>query len=100
MRNIGRERERDLGGRKEGREKRGWFTHRSRWGRSTKCQKFHRRCLAVGEAELGVATRKSQILEVQEVSRTQQGGHWAKYATKGRIPPVKKKFMDKEWSRD
>jgi hypothetical protein len=39
-----------------------------RYGRSIEGQEFECRCVAVGERELGVATRKSQ-----EVPRTQQG---------------------------
>ena len=38
-------------------------------------QEFEQRCLAVGEEELGVATRKSKTSGTQEIPRTQQGGH-------------------------
>jgi hypothetical protein len=39
---------------------------------------------AVGNGELGVATRKSQMPGKQEVPRNQQGWHYPKYPTKGR----------------
>ena len=35
---------------------------------------FESRCVAVGEGELRVATRKSQMPGTQEVPRIQQGG--------------------------
>ena len=44
-------------------------------GKSTKGQDFERRCIAMGEGKLGVATRKSKMPETQEVPRIQQGGH-------------------------
>ena len=36
-------------------------------------QEFEQGCVAVGDGELGVATRKSQVSGTQEFSRTQQG---------------------------
>jgi hypothetical protein len=51
------------------------FRYRRRWGRSTEGQEFERRYVAVGEGELGVAIRKSQMPGTQEVPSTQQGGH-------------------------
>jgi hypothetical protein len=44
-------------------------------GISTEDQEFERRRVAVGEGDLGVATRKSQMPGTQEIPRTQQGGH-------------------------
>jgi hypothetical protein len=44
-------------------------------GRSTEGQEFEQRCVAVGDGELGVATRKTQMPGKQEVPRTQQGWH-------------------------
>jgi hypothetical protein len=40
-------------------------------GRNTEGQEFENRFVAVGEGELGVATRKSQLLRTQDVPRTQ-----------------------------
>jgi hypothetical protein len=56
-------------GRKRGREGRGG----RRQGRSTEGQEFEQKYIAVGEEELGVATRKSQMPRTQEVPKTQQG---------------------------
>jgi hypothetical protein len=41
-------------------------------GRRTKGQKIEWSCVAVGDEELGVATRQSQMPWKQEVPRTQQ----------------------------
>jgi hypothetical protein len=51
----------------------GQFRYGRRWGRSTRVQEFESRCVADGEVELEVETRKSQMPETQEVLRTQQG---------------------------
>ena len=52
-------------------EKRGQFRYRRRSGRSSEGQEFERRCVAVREGELCVATKKSQMPGTQEVSKTQ-----------------------------
>ena len=52
-----------------------WVRYQRRWERNTEGQEFERRRVEVGEGELGVAIRKSQIPGAQEVPRTQQGGH-------------------------
>jgi hypothetical protein len=52
-----------------------------RLGRITEGQEFEWRCVAVGDRELGVATRKSQMAGNQEVPRIQQGWHQLKYPT-------------------
>jgi hypothetical protein len=62
----------NLGWTKEGRGKRGQFRYRRRWGRSTEGQEFESRCVAVGEGELGVATRKPHVPGTQEIPRIQQ----------------------------
>jgi hypothetical protein len=60
---------RDLGGRKEGEGKgRG---QDQMWGRSTESWEIERRCVAVGNGEMRLATRKSQMTEQQEAPRTQ-----------------------------
>ena len=62
------------GGRKRrGREKGNRIRCGRRWGRSTEGQEIEQRCVAVGDGELGVATRKSQIPGKQEPPRTQRG---------------------------
>jgi hypothetical protein len=43
-----------------------------RWGRCTKGQEIEQRCVAMGDGELVVATRKSQMPGKQEPPRT----HW------------------------
>jgi hypothetical protein len=76
-----------VGGRKrreEGERKWGQFRYGRRWGRSTEGQGFETRCVVLGEGEPGLATRNSQMPGIQEVPRTQQGGHKLKYPTKGR----------------
>ena len=78
---------RDMGGRKEGKEKGGGLKYRRRWGRSTETQEFERSCVAVGEGELGIATRKSQMLGTQE-SLDLTGSTLAKIPTKGEIERV------------
>ena len=69
--------ERDLGGRKdeEGKVGASQICKDMVEGESTEGQELQSRCVAVGERELGVATRKSQMPGTQEVPRTQQGGH-------------------------
>ena len=46
---------------------------RIRCGRSTEGQEIEQRCVAMGDGELGVATRKSQMPGKQEPPRTPQG---------------------------
>ena len=41
--------------------------------RYTEDQEIEQRCVAMGDGELGVATRKSQMPGKQEAPRTQQG---------------------------
>ena len=60
----------DLGGREEGERKRGSGSDMGVDGGD-----FQRKCVAVGEGELGIATRKFQMPGTQEVPRTQQRGH-------------------------
>ena len=73
---FGKQRERGMWEEeRKGRKKGGQFRHGKRWGRSTEGQEFERRYVAVGEGELGVAIRKSQMPGTQEVPSTQQGGH-------------------------
>jgi len=62
--------------------RRGQFRYGRRWGRSTKGQSFERYG-AVREGKLCIDTRKSQMPETQEFPRTQQGGLYPKYPTKG-----------------
>ena len=61
-------------GRGEGMGKRGGrIRYRRRLERSTECQEILRKYVKVKDRELGIATRKSQMLEKQEVLRTQWG---------------------------
>jgi hypothetical protein len=70
----------------EGREKEGAWREREeegkvgeriscgrRRGRSTEGQEIEQRCVVVGDEELGIATRKSQIPGKQEAPRTHLG---------------------------
>ena len=58
---------------KRGREKRGDRTRcRRRQGSCTECEEIEQRCVAMGDGELWVATRKSQMPRKQETPRTQQ----------------------------
>ena len=61
---------RDLGGRKKEGEKRGRIRY---WRRCTEDQEIEKRCIAMGDGELGVATRKFQMPGKQEAPRTQWG---------------------------
>ena len=72
--------ERDMGGREAGERERG------KWCRGVRgeCHKFESRCVAVGEEELVVATRKSQIPRTQKGPSTQHGEHYLKYPIKER----------------
>ena len=64
----------DLGGRQAGeRKKRGRIRYGRRWRRCTEGQEIEQRCVAMGDGELGVATRKSQMPGKQEPPRTPQG---------------------------
>ena len=57
-------------GREEGeRKRRGRIRYGRRW-RCTEGQEIEQRYVVVGDGELGVATRKSQMLGKQEPSRT------------------------------
>jgi hypothetical protein len=44
-----------------------------RWEWYTEGQEIEQRYVAMGDGELGVATRKSQMIGKQEAPRTQQG---------------------------
>jgi hypothetical protein len=44
-------------------------------GRSKEGQEIEQRCVAMGDGELGLATRKSQTPRKQEAPRTQWGWH-------------------------
>jgi hypothetical protein len=71
------EEERDLGGREEaeGKGVGGLIQIWEEMGGNTKGQEFERKCVAVGEGELGVTSRMSQMPGTQEVPRTHQGGN-------------------------
>jgi hypothetical protein len=61
---------RDMGGREEGEgKKRKRIRYGRRWRRCTEGQEIEQRCVAMGEGELGVATRKSQMPGKQEPPR-------------------------------
>ena len=63
-----------MGGREEGEgEKRGRIRYGRRWRRCTEGQEIEQRCVAMGDGELGIATRKSQMPGKQEAPRTQWG---------------------------
>jgi hypothetical protein len=65
---------RDLGGREEGEvKKRRRIRYRRRWRRCTEGQEIEQRSVAMGNGELGIATRKSQMPGKQEPSRTPRG---------------------------
>ena len=49
----------------------GHFRYGRRWGRNTEDQEFESRYIAVGEGDLEVATRKSQMVGTQEIPRNQ-----------------------------
>ena len=59
--------------RRGGGEKRSRIRYGRRWRRCTEGQEIEQRCVAMGDGELGVATRKSQMPEKQEAPRTQWG---------------------------
>jgi hypothetical protein len=44
-----------------------------KWRRCTEGQKIEQRCIAMGDGDLGVAIRKSQMQGKQECPRTPQG---------------------------
>ena len=56
-----------------GEEKRGRIRYGRRWRRCTEGQEIEQRCVAMGDGELGVATRKSQMPGKQEPPRTPWG---------------------------
>jgi hypothetical protein len=63
-----------LEGIKEGRGKRGAeIRYGRRWRRCTEGQEIKQRCVAMGDGELGIATRKSQMPGKQDPPRTPQG---------------------------
>jgi hypothetical protein len=63
-----------LGGREEGEgEKRERIRFGRRWRRCTEGQEIEQKCVAMGDGELGVATRKSQMPGMQEPLRIPQG---------------------------
>jgi hypothetical protein len=62
-----------LGGREEKRV--GRIKCERRQGRCTESQEIEQRCIAMGDGELGVANRKSQMPGKQEPPRIQLGGH-------------------------
>ena len=63
-----------MGGREEGEgKKRGRIRYGRRWRRCTEGQEIEQRCVAMGDGELGVATRKSQMPGKQEPPRTPWG---------------------------
>ena len=59
--------EREMGG------KSGRIRYGRRWRRCTEGQEIEQRCVAMGDGELGVATRKSQMPGKQEPPRTPWG---------------------------
>jgi hypothetical protein len=67
----GREREKPGRERRVGGEKGGWIRCGRRQGRCTEGQEIEQRCVMMGDGELSVPTRKSQIPGKQEASRTQ-----------------------------
>ena len=63
-----------MGGREEEEgKKRGRIRYGRRWRRCTEGQEIEQRCVAMGDGELGVATRKSQMPGKQEPPRTPWG---------------------------
>ena len=60
-------------GREEGEGERGRIRYGKRWRRCTEGQEIEQRCVAMGDEELGVATRKFQMPGKQEPPRTLQG---------------------------
>jgi hypothetical protein len=66
--------ERGLGGGEEGEgKKRRRSRYGKRWRRCTEGQEIEQRCVSMGDEELGVATRKSQMPGKQEPPRTPWG---------------------------
>jgi hypothetical protein len=64
---------RDFGGRKEREGKREGRTRYGRCMRCTKDQEIERKCVAMGDRELGVTTRKFHVPGKQEPPRTPWG---------------------------
>ena len=65
---------RDLGGRKEGKGRKGdMIRYGRRGGRCTEVQEIEQRYIAMGDGELVIATRKCQMPKNQVAPRTQQG---------------------------
>ena len=67
------DRGRNLGGREKERENGGRIRYKKRWERSTEGQNIEQKYVAVEDGKLGVATKKSQMPETQEVSWTKPG---------------------------
>ena len=65
----------ELGRKREGGGGRGRIRYGKRWRRCTEGQEIEQRCVAMGDGELGVATRKSQMPGKQEPPRTPRGWH-------------------------
>ena len=61
-----------LGERGQRGEKMSRIRYGRRWRRCTEGQEIEQRCVAMGDGELGVATRKPQMPGKQEAPRTQQ----------------------------
>ena len=76
----------DLEGRGGG-EKRGTIRYGRRCRRCTEGQEINQRCFAMGDGELGVATRKSQMPRNQE-SQDSTGMTLAEIPLKGEGDPV------------
>ena len=68
----GGRRERSVREREGRKEKKGSIRGGRKHERSTECQEFEWRFVAIGDGELGVATRKFQIPGIQKYPRTQQ----------------------------
>jgi hypothetical protein len=58
-----------------GREGEGEMSGGRWWWRCTEGQEIEQRCVEMGDGELGVATRKSQMPGQQESPRTPLGWH-------------------------
>ena len=63
-----------MGGREEGEgEKRGRIRCGRRWRRCTEGQEIEQKCVAMGDRELDVSTKKSQLPLIQESPRIPWG---------------------------
>jgi hypothetical protein len=59
-----------LGGSEEGEGERGRIKYGRRWRRCTEGQEIEQRCVAMGNGELGITTRKSPMPGQQELPRS------------------------------